>query len=122
MNNFLLVLLMGLLSVGLAFTQVLLKRFLGLYVTFQEGFLGKIFLSLKSYLLWAIILGVIINVSLWIWILPKTKLSTVYPMISLSYIAMLFFAYFLEHEPIHWANIAGALLIIGGVVLLAFGR
>jgi len=43
-------------------------------------------------------------------------------MISLSYVAMLLFAYFLEHEPIHWYNIAGVLLIVGGVTLLVLGR
>jgi len=111
-----------LLSVVLAFTQVLLKRLLGLYTTLQGDFPEKILLSLKSYLLWAIVVAVSISVGLWIWILPKTKLSTVYPMISLSYVAMLFFAYFLEHEPIHWSNIAGVCLIVGGVILLSFGR
>ena len=122
MSRISLVLLMTLLGIGLAFTQVLLKRFLKLYAMFQGGFLEKVLLSLRSYLLWGIILGVIVSVVLWIWILPKTKLSTIYPMISLSYVAMMFFAYFLEHESIHWSNIAGVALIVGGVVLLAFGR
>ena len=122
MNSTVLMLLMSLLGIMLAFTQVLLKRFLKLYTMLQGGFLDKVFLLLRSYLVWVIILGAIISIGLWIWILPRTKLSTVYPMISLSYVAMLFFAYFLEHESIHWTNIAGVVLIMGGVVLLAFGR
>jgi len=122
MNNILLVLMMGLLGVGLAFTQVLLKRFLGLFLAVHGGIFSKVLFSLQSRLFWATFVSFLASSGLWIWILPKAKLSTVYPMISLSYVAMLFFAYFLEHESIHWTNIAGVTLIMGGVVLLAFGR
>lgn len=122
MRNSIVVLLMGCLSIGLAFTQVLLKRFLELLIASQSGILSKILFSLQSHLFWATGASFLACSGLWIWILPKTKLSTVYPMISLSYVAMLFFAYFLEHEPIHWSHIAGVVLIIGGVVLLSLGR
>jgi len=113
---------MSLLGVGLAFTQVLLKTFLKLFLSFQGNILDKIIFSIQSYLFWATLASFLACTGLWIWILPKTKLSIVYPMISLSYVAMLFFTYFLEHEPIHWANILGVLLIMGGVILLSCGR
>jgi len=122
MSRFVLILLMSLLGVGLAFTQVLLKTFLKLFLSFQGNILDKIIFSIQSYLFWATLASFLACTGLWIWILPKTKLSIVYPMISLSYVAMLFFTYFLEHEPIHWANILGVLLIMGGVILLSCGR
>ena len=122
MRNSLLIVLMGCLGIGLAFTQVLLKRFLELFLAVQGGIISKVLFSLQSQLFWATGISFLACSGLWIWILPKTRLSTVYPMISLSYVAMLFFAYFLEHEPIHWPHIAGVCLIIGGVVLLSLGR
>ena len=122
MRNSIIVVLMGFLSIGLAFTQVLLKRFLGLFVAVQGGILSKVLFSVQSPLFWATGASFLACSGLWVCILPKTKLSTVYPMISLSYVAMLFFAYFLEHEPIQWPHIAGVGLIIGGVILLSLGR
>ncbi len=122
MSRILLIVVMGVLGVSLAFTQVLLKRFLELFLVLKVGILGKVLFSLQSHLFWATGAAFLTSSGLWIWILPKAKLSTVYPMISLSYVAMLFFAYFLEHESIHWTNITGVALIISGVVLLAFGR
>ena len=122
MSGFVLIVLMSLLGVGLAITQMLLKTFLKLFLSFQGEILDKIFLSVQSYLFWATLASFLVCSGLWIWILPRVKLSIVYPIISLSYVAMLFLAYFIEHEPIHWTNIFGVLLIIGGVIFLSCGR
>ena len=56
--------LMTLFGIMLAFTQVLLKRFLGLYATLEGDFLDKAVLSLRSYLPWAVIAGTIMSVGL----------------------------------------------------------
>jgi len=122
MSRIFLIVLMSVLGINLAFTQVLLKRFLGVFLTIEGGILNKVLLSLQSRLFWATFASFLASSGLWIWILPRTKLSTVYPMISLSYVAMLFFAYFLEHEAIHLLHIVGVVLIMGGVVLLACSR
>jgi len=122
MSRFVLIILMNILGVGLAITQMLLKTFLKLFLSFQGEILDKIFLSVQSYLFWATLASFLVCSGLWIWILPRVKLSIVYPMISLSFVAILFLTYFIEHEPIHWVNIFGVLLIIGGVILLSCGR
>jgi len=122
MNNITVVPLMCLLSCVLASTQMLLKRFLSLCATFQGSFAEKAILSLGSSLLWATIVGGVISIGLWIWILPRTSLTIAYPMISLSYVAMLFLAHFFENEPIYPLHIAGVALIMGGVALLACNR
>lgn len=122
MSGFVLILLMSLLGVGLAFTQIVLKRFLKLFLSFHGNILDKILFSIQSYLFWATLASFLVCSGLWIWILPRVKLSIVYPMISLSFVAILFLTYFIEHEPIHWANIFGVLLIMGGVILLSCGR
>ena len=122
MHRGILVLLTTVISIMLALTQVFLKRLVVFWISSRGGLWPKICLTFNSFLPWAVLLGSLVSIGLWLWILPKTKLSTVYPMISISYVAMLFFAHFLENEPIRWFNIAGTVLIIGGVVVLSLGR
>jgi len=122
MRNIVLVSIVGVLSILLALSQIFLKRFLVFYFSLPGGFFNRISPSLTSYLPWVTFVSFLICVVLWIWILPKVQLSLTYPMVSLSYVVMLFLAYFLEGEPIYWLNVIGVLLIVGGVILLAVGR
>jgi drug/metabolite transporter (DMT)-like permease len=117
-----LLVLMVSLGVILALTQIFLKRFLVFYNHLAGGFWERIPPALGSHLLWITVAGFLISVVLWLWVLPRVRLAVVYPMISLSYVAMLFLAHFLEGEPIHWPNIAGVMLIVGGVILLAWSK
>lgn len=113
---------MALLSVVLAFTQVYLKRFLVFYNHLAGEFWERIPPTLGSHLLWFTVAGLLISVGLWLWVLPRARLAVVYPMLSFSYVAMLFLAHILEREPISLVNIAGVMLIVGGVILLAWGK
>ena len=56
---------------------------------------------------------------LWIKVLSKVELSYAYPMVSLGYVLVMIFSYFLFKENITPLRIAGVLFIILGVVLVA---
>lgn len=56
---------------------------------------------------------------LWIKVLSKVELSYAYPMVSIGYILVMFFSYFLFKENISIIRILGVILIISGVVLVA---
>ncbi|KLU60183.1 putative 4-amino-4-deoxy-L-arabinose-phosphoundecaprenol flippase subunit ArnF [Peptococcaceae bacterium CEB3] len=56
---------------------------------------------------------------LWIKVLSKVPLSYAYPMVSLGYILIMIFSYFLFHENISLTRLVGILLIIAGVVFVA---
>ncbi|WP_052835385.1 EamA family transporter [Syntrophaceticus schinkii] len=54
----------------------------------------------------------------WMKALTRENLSYVYPMVSLSYILVLFYSYFLFKEPITLNKFMGIVLIIGGVIFI----
>jgi len=56
---------------------------------------------------------------LWIKVLSKVELSYAYPMVSIGYILIMFFSYFLFKENISIIRILGVILIVAGVVLVA---
>lgn len=64
----------------------------------------------------------IISLTLWIYILMRTKLSVAYPLMSLSYVTvMILSAYFLK-ENVHIVQWLGAILIIAGITsMFSFG-
>ena len=69
----------------------------------------------------ATIVGFVIYVAaavLYMIALKKIPLSLAYPSVSLSYVVVGVAAHFLWHEPFGLAQIAGILLIGGGIVLL----
>ncbi|AYD40087.1 transporter [Clostridium fermenticellae] len=56
---------------------------------------------------------------LWIKVLSKVELSYAYPMVSMGYILVMIFSYFLFKENISILRIIGVAFIIIGVVLVA---
>lgn len=56
---------------------------------------------------------------LWIKVLSKVELSYAYPMVSIGYILIMFFSYFIFKENISLMRLLGVLFIIIGVVLVA---
>jgi multidrug transporter EmrE-like cation transporter len=56
---------------------------------------------------------------LWIKVLSKVELSYAYPMVSIGYILVMFFSYFLFKENISVMRVFGVILIIAGVILVA---
>jgi len=67
---------------------------------------------------WGGVLGYVINLSLWLYVLSQLELSKAYPMTSLAYIFTLFLGFFFLDESITLIKIFGISLIIVGVVLL----
>ena len=67
---------------------------------------------------WCGVLGYVINLSLWLYVLSQLELSKAYPMTSLAYIFTLFLGLLFLNEQITPVKISGILLIIVGVVLL----
>ena len=55
---------------------------------------------------------------LWIISLRSLPLSIAYPMVALSYVIIFAGSYLLFNESISWRQIGGAVLIIGGIVLI----
>lgn len=59
---------------------------------------------------------------LWIKILSLAKLSSVYPMQSLAYVAIAVLSYFLFGEKLGTLNILGIALVILGIFFIAQGK
>lgn len=60
-----------------------------------------------------------ISFLLWIKVLSKVELSYAYPMVSLGYVLIMIFSYFLFKENITPLRITGVIFIIVGVILVA---
>jgi len=58
----------------------------------------------------------------WIVALRETPLTVAYPMGALAYIIIFAGSYFLFAEPITWAKIIGAALIVTGIIIIHLGR
>jgi uncharacterized membrane protein len=113
--------LMTLLSFGLAYTQIELRRFLAEFSATGGGFVQRIAAALGMRSLW-IALGCFLVCGLaWLWILPRVRLSHAYPMISLSYVAMVILSKYMLHETVGGRSVVGIILIIAGVVMVTLG-
>lgn len=69
-----------------------------------------------------VMLGIIsygVSFLLWIKVLSKVELSYAYPMVSIGYVLIMFFSYFIFKENISIIRILGVAFIILGVVLVA---
>lgn len=60
-----------------------------------------------------------ISFLLWIKVLSKVELSYAYPMVSIGYVLIMFFSYFIFKENISIIRIAGVVFIIIGVILVS---
>jgi len=54
-----------------------------------------------------------------LYVLSKVELSFAYPFLSLAYVAVTLFAFFVFHEDVNGYRIAGLILICAGTVLIA---
>lgn len=62
-----------------------------------------------------------VSALLWLVALSRVKLSVAYPMVSLGYVAVIFFSWFILRESVRPITIAGCLVIIFGVFLISRG-
>ena len=58
---------------------------------------------------------------LYIIVLRKIPVSVAFPSVSLSYVVVAIFAHLVWHEPLGFYQIAGLVLIVGGVILINQG-
>ena len=61
----------------------------------------------------------VISMASHLYVLSKVELSFAYPFLSLAYVAVAIFAYFIFHEDLNAWRIAGIGLICAGTVLIA---
>ncbi|NEZ46107.1 transporter [Clostridium niameyense] len=104
-----------------ALGQVLVKYgAVNLDLNFTGKYLIQSILSILKNL--PVMLGIIsygISFLLWIKVLSKVELSYAYPMVSLGYVLVMIFSYFLFKENITPLRILGIACIILGVILVA---
>lgn len=93
-------------------------------VNLQLNFIGVgLFKSLGSILTnLPVMLGIFsygISFLLWIKVLSKVELSYAYPMVSLGYVLVMIFSYFIFKENFSLLRVVGVIFIIIGVILVA---
>lgn len=82
------------------------------------GLLQFIFKTISNPYLIAGTLLYVLSLVLWIYILTKAKLSFAYPIMSLSYIAVMFFSFYFFKENVNLYQWIGGFLIVSGVTLM----
>ena len=58
---------------------------------------------------------------LWLIVLSRVKLNVAYPMVSLGYVAVIFFSWLILKESVRPITLAGCLVIVFGVFLISRG-
>ena len=95
---------------------------IGRFSMLQKGIiLQYIKMFMNPYIFWGIALYGLSTV-FWLYLISRVPLSFAFPMLSLSYILIGLASYFIFHETIHPHNWIGMLIIMIGVVFVAWGR
>jgi multidrug transporter EmrE-like cation transporter len=105
-----------------AFAQVLLKKgMLGIgyfEIKFQNLFPLIKKVAANSYILLG--LGSYgISVAIWLLVLARVEVSYAYPFLSIGYVVVTLFGYFIFQESLSWMRVIAVAVIIVGVILLA---
>lgn len=109
-----------LLSVLLGAAGQILVKFGAVNLNFNNGNYLKILLSILTNI--PVISGIIvygISFLIWIKVLSKVELSYAYPMVSLGYVLIVIFSYFILKENVTIIRVIGILVIIIGVVIVS---
>lgn len=67
------------------------------------------------------IVGFILSMLAWLYVLSRLQLSTAYPFVALNYVLILFASHFLLREAITPLKIMGVAVIMAGVYLVSRG-
>jgi drug/metabolite transporter (DMT)-like permease len=106
-----------LLAVGLrVVTQVWFKT---AALLMKQG--SEVFLTVLTALAVGIVLVFIRSVA-WLKALQHYPLSYAYPFLGLTLIMLLAFGVLLFNEPVTWTNVAGTILILASLLILAAGK
>jgi drug/metabolite transporter (DMT)-like permease len=106
-----------------AAAQILLKK--GMTINGDGGLLGSsspFFAMRDAVLRPAVLLGTalyVVAMGSHLVVLSKLDVSVAYPLLSLAYIVVAIYAFFMMHEPVSSGRIAGLLFVCFGIWLIA---
>jgi multidrug transporter EmrE-like cation transporter len=109
-----------LLSVLLGAAGQVLVKFGAVNLNFNNENFFNIFLSILTNI--PVMSGIIvygISFLIWIKVLSKVELSYAYPMVSLGYVLIIIFSYFIFKENVTITRIFGVVIIIIGVIIVS---
>ena len=116
------VVLVAVVLVGLVGSQLCVKAGLGraggVALTSGGEAVAGVLRVLRQPLFWAGLALTGTAAVVWLAVLSRLSLSVAYPLLSLSYVLMLFAARWLYREPITVPKLAGVILVCVGVALL----
>lgn len=105
--------------------QLILKWKINQMVAFSTGYSNKI-IFLANVLLQPSILSGLASAFIaslcWMMAMTKLNLSTAYPFMSVSFVAVIIVSNFLFNEPIGLLKIIGVAFIVGGICMIGLGE
>lgn len=109
-------------AIGLTtYAQIAFRAQIGLMaplpMTWNERIYFLINAMTSPLVISAIIASLMVSIC-WVFVMTKLPLNMAYPMMSLTYPAVIFAAYLVFDESIDLLKIAGLLLIMGGIVVM----
>ncbi|MDC1280652.1 EamA family transporter [bacterium] len=120
MTNFVLLISMLLISVGLNATAQIFLR-LGVMGKDLTVSINSILLILLSMNVWYGIFCYMMSIFLWLFVLSKTQVSLAYPFQAIGYAFGTFLAWYFLNEKITSINILGLIVIVLGILILSIG-
>ena len=120
MTNFVLLISMLLISVGLNATAQIFLR-LGVMGKDLTVSINSILLILLSMNVWYGIFCYMMSIFLWLFVLSKTQVSLAYPFQAIDYTFGTFLAWYFLNEKITSINILGLIVIVLGILILSIG-
>ena len=112
-----LICLMTMQSLFLVLSQIFLKIGLNkiskLEISISCGF--ELF---KNYFMWLAVLSMVLAAGVWLWVLRKYDFSIAYPLVSISYVFVLFSSVFVFNENVPVLRWIGVAIIIIGIILI----
>lgn len=120
MNAYVLLILFTVLTNAAA--QLMLKRGmsgLGAFDLAHDGLIGTVFRVVFNPFVFAGLCTFVVSMASHLIVLSKVQISYAYPFLSLAYVVVAAYAYFVFHEDLSPTRIAGIGLIVLGTVFIA---
>jgi len=117
------IILMIIVTAFLAVCQVMLKlavQRIGSITNLREFILIQLWSIIFSKYFFAMIASLAIATIIWLFIISRAQLSLVYPLISMSYVWMMFISWRVFNEPFTINKVIGTLMICLGVIVLSW--
>lgn len=103
-----------------ALAQLAMKTGMSSAASSAAGGVGQTYgQALTSAWVWAGLALYGLSAVLWLWVLSRLDVGLAYPLVSLGFVLTMVAGVFWLGEPWSWQRVAGAALIVAGVLLLA---